>query len=77
MPEASKCDTYPCVPPQRVGLFGHWCPFKPCGFSHDGGRVFHANYYKSVMKREGVDSGRGTQILYLAFKQVMWAAVEN
>jgi len=39
--------------------------------------VFHANYYKSVMKREGVDSGRGTQILYLAFKQVMWAAVEN
>ncbi len=39
--------------------------------------MFHANYYERVTKREGVDGGRVTQVLSLAFKQVMWAAVEN
>ncbi len=67
----------PMCPPQREGLFGYWCPLKLCGLSHDGGRVFHANYYERVTKREGVDGGRVTQVLSLAFKQVMWAAVEN
>ncbi len=39
--------------------------------------MFHANYYERVTKREGVDGGRVTQVLSLAFKQVMWAAVET